>query len=666
MNTRAKELLCAYSPATAKLFEAVEFARNDRLRVSSHSDDANLFDFQPYATVGGKIVAASFTAQRTSVDRLVEVKELRDGRFLAPLTDFNVIVLDHVWGDRIVFHDEKAQAAYAEVQLRLFSQQSVVKRITHFFQTGEAIDQPEGWIDNADPDLQLSAYQKVAAWCSLESEGFGLNMDTGTGKTPVAINVLCNRAKKHFERTGKPFLCLLQCPKNVKTNWMREIAKFATVPGRACILKGSALNRVKQLIEIADPQQGMYFAVVIGSYETIVRSWDAIKLFEWHLGIIDELHNFKAPKTKRTKHMLEEVRDACQYRIGLTGTPVANGIEDLFANLEWCGRGFSGFTTHSEFRKYYNKFEDEKPKTNYQGVKVLQGYQNVPLLHERLSRHTFTISKEQAMPWLPKRSPLLLTAGMSDEQAKVYKSLADQLAAQIEDTLSGEITAITINHVLTKLLRLSQVTSGYYVVDAEYNEDGVPLLTGWDRIRFFESIPKMDELVNYIQGTPTDDKCIVWTNWLPAMWKISQRLDEVGVNNVVFCGEMSDEMRDKATAAFNLDPKYKVLIGTPKSGGPGLNLPGYDPMRADQYSTNANHTIYYSSNWSHIERYQSSDRNYGRNRCRGPVTLVDLIVPGTIDGEIYQRLQAKKEIALEAADVRAMLTSMVQYDPDEE
>lgn len=656
----ARHVLEPLCDSTAAFVSEVPLQPNDRLEVGM-GPTANEFVVQAYAMAMGKRVHASRAAALDWFTRVQERKELGYGRWVIGATDFNVMVMNAVWSpDRITFTDNNARITFQYLLTRFMQQTICATRTAWFKSTGEIPEPPPGWIDH--PDYPLAPYQKVPCWNALESEGYALFMQQGTGKTPTTIGVLCHDAKLKYEKTGQSYYCIVVCPKNVKTNWAREIAKFCTVPGRVVVLRGGALHRVKQLVEIAEDVPGCYFNVVIVSYETLQRSWDALRMFEWDLGVADEAHMFKSPWAKRSDAMMK-LRERCKRRLALTGTPVSNSLLDLFCPLEWLGEGMSGFNSWKEFRSFYNKYA-ESGDTNYQGAKVLIGFQNLPILHERLARVSFSITKEEAMPGLPPKVYNVIECGMSPKQREVYKKVASELAAEIESQLDDSPSAMTVNNVLTKLLRLNQITAGFCVIDAKYDDEGNPIVSGKDRIKWFDQVPKLDVLVEKLKEMSPDEKSIVWCCWVPAIEKISERLNAEGIKHVVYYGGTSDAERAEAERLFNEDPSYKVFVGNPAAGGVGMNLPGYDPSRESEYTTNAAQTFYYSCNWSYIQRSQSEDRNHGKGRNRVTVQITDLIVPGTIDVEILDKLETKKQVALEAGDVRAILERLKSWDPE--
>lgn len=648
--------------ATAELVKPLALWPNDRLDISIDRRHSNFFIIQSYATLNGERRPASRIASYEFFARLQERSELGYGRWKVAATDFNVMLINALWEqDRLTFLDDLAKTTYTFLLLRFVDQTRHAVSMAKFKEEGIVPEPPVQWYDHWE--FPLAEYQRTAAYVASQSEGFAFFMEQGTGKTPTSIAVLMHKAKEHFKRTGEMFRCIIVCPKNVKENWQREIHKFAIVPGKVVVLRGGKLHRMKQLVDVSNQEEGCQFAVAICSYDSVERTWEGIGLFNWNLGIADESDMFKSPWAKRSKTMMK-LRDKCDQRLALTGTPVNNSILDLYYQLEWLGEGMSGFNEWKQFKSYYNKYADPGEfDKNYQGAKVLIGFQNLPMLHERLARVSFRITKKEAMPSLPDKMYDIVECSMGKDQKRIYKMIATQLAAELQDALNDQPTAMTVSNVLTKLLRLSQITSGYAVSDRRYDDEGVEITKDSDRLKWFETIPKLDELMDILSKKTPDEKTIVWTCWVPTIKKISEALTAAGIKHVTYFGGTSDKERAAAEQAFNCDPEVKVFIGNPAAGGVGMNLPGYDASNEDAYTTNADHTIYYACNWSFRQRAQSEDRNHGRGRCRGPVRYTDLIVPGSIDHEIMSKLQDKKATALEAQDVKQIMRRLLSFNP---
>jgi len=498
----------------------------------------------------------------------------------------------------------------------------------------------------------LAEYQQLAVWLSQHSpEGFALFMDAGTGKTPVPIDLACRTVPK-----DRMFKALVIGPKNIRLNWARETEHFRTVDLQSMVLRGDKLNRIKLIAEALVPQNGERAAFVICSYDIAVRMVAILKHINWDLGILDESHGIKDPNIKRTRALLE-LRDSCQKTMALTGTPVGNNALDLFAQLEWLGAGMSGFRSWKNFKQFYGIIE-----TDANGVERVVGITNKPFMRERLSRCCLVIRKEEVLPYLPEKVFDTIEVPMNQHQAKVYEDLRDELVAEIRGAIAaGENRTMVVQNSLTQLLRLSQITAGFMVLDAEFDGDGKEIKP--KELIWFDEQPKIDSIIEALDTLGPESKAIVWSNWVPTLLALKRRCEQKWPGrSVLYYGKTSDPARKEAEDRFNDDPTCKIFIGNPAAGGLGLNLVGYD-YRSPQpkQNTNADWVLWLSHDWSMLKYSQAIDRAHRRN-TRNNVRITYFCCPNTIDETIHTVVQNKQAHALDITDLNAILESIAKME----
>src|SRR5262245_61125532 len=178
-------------------------------------------------------------------------------------------------------------------------------------------------------DGELRSYQAEAlAWLGfLDAGGIGgcLALDMGLGKTPTML--------AHLLAASDRGPALVVAPPAVVGNWAREAARFTPSlkvivhhgPGRA------AHHEIAEDVENAD--------VVITTYGTAVRDIDAIAKIDWACLVLDEAQAIKN-HTNETSQQLRKI--AARTRVALTGTPIENGLGDLWAILDFTNPGLVG------------------------------------------------------------------------------------------------------------------------------------------------------------------------------------------------------------------------------------------------------------------------------------------------------------------------------------
>ena len=511
----------------------------------------------------------------------------------------------------------------------------------------------------------LAGFQKIARHCIINNDGFALFMQQGTGKTPVMISAMCNMAAKKRKQEGKKSLyrVLVICPKNVRYNWEEEMESFATCEYKSSVIRGDKFNRESELLfSLLPDKRESELSVTIASYGSLAKTIEAFALkniagkttikVKWDLVILDESHYIKTPRAMRTKASFA-LREASEKRAVLTGTPITNTLLDVWAQLEFLGEGYSGFSTFNAFREFFGVY-----KLDEMGHKKLVDFDNIPLLQEILAKNSFIITKEEALPNLPEKVYDAVEVSMTASQREAYTKVASQIFIEAESAMNadGSNQQMTVNNILTKMLRLSQITSGFLKFDDEYDDEGNLITPG--RIEVFDINPKLESLVELLKEKEPQQKTIIWAHYTQDIKSICTRLRVEGLDVVEYHGGTSDKQREISRERFNKDPKCKIMVGNSGAGGTGLNLLGFDPKNPDDYETYCDHVIYFSQDWSSSKRSQSEDRCHRRGtKCN--IRVTDLVVPGTIDQEIRTRVRMKQEKAVEIQDIHAILESLV-------
>lgn len=571
--------------------------------------------------------------------------------FEIPITDYSVALIQKTWtGKKII--SEAAKPFFNKIFLREFRAEQNARRTAEY--KCNSIVPTSQWFDEHDAKLlengiTLNPYQKTASFNACMSNSYGFFCDPGTGKTAMMIRKL-DYIVDHAQRET---MTLIVCPKSVRLNWINEIKKFSTNNHRLFITTLSGNSGVDRAVNIinalsSDEAQNKHI-VIISNYESFVQT-PKLHNLEFDLLLADESHNFANPSTKRTKTFLE-VRNKFHNVIIATGTPFRNSPFDGFPQLELLGEGYSGFDSFNAFKQFYGLYSAPQ---HYNGMQRLEGFQNIPLLQEKLAKHAFIIRKEEALPHLPKKTFNILQCNLTKEQMEVYLQLCNQLAAEIE-SYGPEPDSITVNNILTQMLRLAQITSGFAVTDQ-------------GTISRFDPNPKLELLIQSLLGTSNSEedepgciedknnKAIVWCAFKENLKMIHGRLALEGIKAVTFHGSTED--KDDVVQQFNCDPETRVFVGIAASGGVGLNLVGFDPYNPTAYTTNTTNIFHYSKNWSAVNYTQSNDRAH-RHNTRVPVQITNMLVPNSIDVEIHDRVTDKVQMGMTLQNIKKILTAMV-------
>lgn len=580
-----------------------------------------------------------------------------------PITDYSCLVIHCCWPiDRVVFQSEETRDEYLACLLQFFSTNKRAGMVAKFKQEEEVPEMPEHY---EEPEgTELADYQKVAHMFGLGQSSSAWFMDRGTGKTICSISLVCDEAKltrqgklNPINGEGHMMRVLVVVPKHLRLNWQREFTKFSNTPGKVTIIRGGKVKRIKALTHSVKDDEECAFSVAIIPYDTVPQDIDVLKYIPWDRIITDESQYFKSPRSRRWK-ALRDLRDLAGRRLILTGSPIGNSYRDLYTQLEFGYQGNSGFGRYENFRSFHGKF-----KATGDGVSKLLGLENVPLLQEKLARYAFAVTKEEAGLNLPDKVYDYHEVDMTSKQSDFYNKMCSQLAIEIEE--EEEDKRMTADHILTRLLRLAQLTSGF-VTWEEIVDPHTGDVVSEKRVEQIDSIyenPKINAVVDMMWEKAPGEKTLIWSTSVEDIQAIHTRLQGEGFKGGTFYGATSADDRVENEDAFNQDPDFVYLVLNPMTGGVGLNLLGYDVDNPEGQTKHCYcaHEIFFCCNWSSLLRGQAEDRAHRRG-TKFPVRITDLVVPNTIDIEIRSRVVEKQEMASLIQDVSEILKSVLNIN----
>ncbi|ETI23502.1 hypothetical protein G647_05304 [Cladophialophora carrionii CBS 160.54] len=209
---------------------------------------------------------------------------------------------------------------------------------------------------------QLKEYQlKGLNWLvNLYEQGINgiLADEMGLGKTVQSISVMGYLAEQH--NIWGPFLVI--APASTLHNWQQEITKF--VPAiKVLPYWGSAKDR-KVLRKFWDRKHITYtkdseFHVLVTSYQLVVQDAQYFQKIRWQYMILDEAQAIKSSSSSRWKTLLAF---QCRNRLLLTGTPIQNNMQELWALLHFIMPTL--FDSHDEFSDWFSKDIESHAQSN--------------------------------------------------------------------------------------------------------------------------------------------------------------------------------------------------------------------------------------------------------------------------------------------------------------
>ncbi len=167
-------------------------------------------------------------------------------------------------------------------------------------------------LDTSLLSAKLRGYQLFGARYILKQKHVLLGDEMGLGKTIQAIAVIAHLSAKGAGRF------LVVCPLSVMVNWAREIEKHSLL--KAVAIHGNDRGEEYERWRTEG-------CVGVTSYETLERlPMKEIKALD--MLVVDEAHNVKNSKARRTQNVLLLVQKA-ERVLYMTGTPLENRLEEM-------------------------------------------------------------------------------------------------------------------------------------------------------------------------------------------------------------------------------------------------------------------------------------------------------------------------------------------------
>jgi len=405
-------------------------------------------------------------------------------------------------------------------------------------------------------------------------------------------------------QSGKIRNVLVVAPLSILGVWNEEFGKFADFDYVLTILTGSSIKKADTLLHL----KGSALQIAVVNYESAWRMEKEIAAWKPDLIICDESHKIKCHSTNAAKAM-HRLGVLAQYRLLLTGTVITNKAIDIFSQYKFLAPQVFGNSFYAWRNRYFN----------------MVGYgQHTPILKRsmeseltrKLHSIAFRATKAECLD-LPETMDIVRYVDLEPSAAKLYRDLVKESYAQLGNT---EITA---TNILTRLLRLSQLTGGFLGGDDDPRPQSV-------------SKAKMDALSDIIDEAQQEGrKLVIIARFVAEIAAIKALLDKQGICYSTISGETKN--RAEQVSMFQNEPNVTVFIGQIATAGLGITL------------TAASSLVFYSLDYS-SSNFQQTKARIHRVGQRDACTYIYLTARGTIDEKVLKALRDKADLARTLVD----------------
>lgn len=417
-------------------------------------------------------------------------------------------------------------------------------------------------LSNVHADLMDFQFEGVVWLTEMRNHNTGclLADDMGLGKTLQTLAYLSSRPKKNQ--------FLIVSPTSIVENWKQELMRFTP----------QLLNRI-----------------TIASFDQVRLSPKRYSTDEYDTLVVDEGQMVKNANTQR---YLTLTKVKCNHTIMLSGTPIENGLHEIWAQFNLLIPGI--ILLQERLRKM---------------ISSTNNLSFVELSRKLLSPFILRRTKEEVLDKFPHKRLNDIFIELSPSEKIIYQRLKQIAIAAIKAGVTGRVNSL----VLTGLLRLRQACVCPQILPANLQFQNVSTSS-----KFKTAL----ELI--VANISAGSKTLVFSQFTSALERFQDLLSNKNIETYLLTGSTSD--RARLVNDFNNTDGVKVFLISLKAGGTGLNL------------TAANRVILLDDWWNPAVEEQAFARAHRIGQSQN-VEIYRLICKDTIEEKIIDLQEKKRNVS---------------------
>ncbi len=383
---------------------------------------------------------------------------------------------------------------------------------------------------------------------------------------------------------------LIIVPNSLVFNWQNEAKKF-TPNLKVLIYTGT--QRIKNTKYFNN------YDLIITTYGTARVDIDILKQHKFNYIILDESQSIKNAGSQSSK-AVRLLRS--NYKLVLTGTPIENGVQELWSQLSFVNPGLLG-NLNSFNERFVTPIEKGKDEFKMQQLKAI------------IKPFVLRRTKDQVAKDLPEKTEQIIYCQMTDEQAEAYETTKSYYRNEILKSVS-EIGMSRSHFTLLKgLTRLRQIANHPILANKDYE---------------FGS-GKFDEVIARANTAKAEGhKVLMFSQFVKQLDIYRNNFDLNKHPYSYLDGSMTNIERQNAVTNFQTKEDLPFFLISLKAGGLGLNL------------TNADYVFLIDPWWNPAIERQAVDRTHRIGQTKS-VFIYKFITKDTVEEKIIA-LQNKKKL----------------------
>lgn len=396
--------------------------------------------------------------------------------------------------------------------------------------------------------VRLYPYQKEGIRFAVKAGKAIIADEMGLGKTIQAI-----ASAEIYLREGMADSVLVVCPTSLKYQWKNEIEKF-TGGDKAEVVdvrSGETVQVPKVIVVEGNPfkRKRLYTSSApykIVSYNTACNDIREMGRLSAGVLVMDEIQRLKNWNTQisRAARKIDS-----SYAVLLSGTPLENKLEELYANMELVDQFCLG--------PYY-KFKEEHILLDPEKGNVV-GYKNLNVIGEQIREKLIRRTKKGVHLQLPKRSDQYILVPMTGAQTDYHTEFKWELTKILNKYKKFHyMTEQDRRRLMLLLSQMRMVADSTFILEQN-------LKTRHD-IKIAEVMNLLDNV--FANG---DEKVVIFSEWERMTRLVAMELEKRGIRYEYLNGKISAKQRGQLVEYFTTLPESRVFIST-DAGSTGLNL----------------------------------------------------------------------------------------------
>lgn len=386
---------------------------------------------------------------------------------------------------------------------------------------------------------------------------------------------------------------LIILPTSLVFNWVNEKQKFAPSLTHF-VYAGEKRIKTKNIQKILQ-----HYNLIFTTYGVVRNDIDYLNKCQFECVIMDESQNLKNPSSQIYKAVMQL---KAHHYYCLTGTPVENGMMDLWAQMNLVNRDVLGSQNyfHSFFEQPILKEKNEERNA---------------LLHQIIKPFILRRTKKEVAKELPDKYTLEVYCEMNEEHKVAYETHKSAIRNTIMDEIYQYGKPKVMTFALSSLIMLREMANQVSLV----KEDSVIPST------------KVEEILRRLESLKEEGhKVLIFSNFVKFLDVIEAELvkNQYGYSKIIGSTKNRSEQVDQ----FQNDPNTFCFLISLKAGGVGLNL------------TAADYVFLIDPWWNPAAEQQAEDRAYRIGQMKN-VFVYRFIMKDTIEEKVLLLQNKKRSLA---------------------